>query len=152
MPAAMGGSGGAGQSGSVLAIDPGRDKCGVAVVDRARGVLFRGVVSRQRLVDEVTRLVREYAPGAVVLGDRTASRLVERDLAQIEAIQRTGGIRRVDEQGTSRLARARYWSEHPPRGLWRLVPVGLRVPPVPLDDLAAVILAERYLKQPKGSC
>ncbi len=148
----MGGSGGTRKSGSVLAIDPGRDKCGVAVVDRERGVLFRGVVSRQRLAEEVTRLVREYSPGAVVVGDRTASRLVERDLAPVEAVQRAGGIRRVDEQGTSRLARARYWSEHRPRGLWRLVPVGLRVPPVPLDDLAAVILAERYLKQSKGNC
>ena len=37
-----------------------------------------------------------------------------------------------------------YWREHPPRGLMRLIPVTMQVPPVPVDDYVAVILAERY--------
>lgn len=141
-----------GEPGPVLAIDPGRHKCGVAVVDRRQGVLFRGIVPRRRLAEEVQRLAARYAPCAVVVGDRTGSRSVERELADLEGVRRAGGIRRVNEQGTSRLARERYWLEHPPRGLWRLVPVGLRVPPAPWDDLAAVILAERYLGQPDVGC
>ena len=51
----------------------------------------------------------------------------------------------VDEYRTTDEARKLYWKIHPPRGLWRLVPTTMRVPPVPVDDLVAVILARRYL-------
>ena len=53
----------------------------------------------------------------------------------------------VSEELTSRLARERYWEDNPPRGLARLIPLGLRVPPRPVDDYAAVIIAERLLEQ-----
>ncbi|CAN0394535.1 unnamed protein product, partial [Phaeothamnion confervicola] len=43
-------------------------------------------------------------------------------------------------------ARQRYYVENPPKGLWRLVPMGLQVPSVPVDDFAAVVMAEDYLK------
>ena len=36
--------------------------------------------------------------------------------------------------------------EHRPKGIARLIPKGMRTPPEPIDDYAAVILAERYLK------
>jgi len=53
----------------------------------------------------------------------------------------------VSEELTSRLARERYWEDNPPRGLARLIPLGLRVPPRPVDDYAALIIAERLLEQ-----
>jgi len=51
----------------------------------------------------------------------------------------------VDERGTSELARRRYLLDHPARGWRRLIPLGLRHPPEPYDDYAALILAERRI-------
>ena len=51
----------------------------------------------------------------------------------------------VDEHLTTLEARARYFVEHPPTGLKRLLPVSMQVPPEPYDDYVAVILGERFL-------
>ena len=53
----------------------------------------------------------------------------------------------VDERHTTELAKLRYFKEFPPRGLWKLVPIGLQTPPTCYDDFAAVVLAERYLEE-----
>lgn len=90
----------------------------------------------------VGELAREHAATVVVLGERTGAREVR---AAIEAAVSDATIVAVDEHMTTLEARRRYWRERPPRGLMRLVPEGLRVPPEPIDDWAAVILAERHL-------
>jgi RNase H-fold protein (predicted Holliday junction resolvase) len=51
----------------------------------------------------------------------------------------------VDEKNSTLEARTRYWQIYPPKGLTRLIPPGLRVPPRPVDDIVAIILIERYL-------
>ena len=51
----------------------------------------------------------------------------------------------VDEYRTTDLARGEYWRAHPPRGLRRLLPTSMQVPPVPVDDFVAVILGTRFL-------
>lgn len=126
---------------TVLAIDPGRDKCGLAVVQPGR-VLHREVVARDRLAWRVAELVGEYAAHVIVIGDATGSQGVLREVSRLGR-----PVEMVPEQGTSLEARRRYFREHPPRGLARLVPEGLRVPPRPVDDYVAVILAERFLEK-----
>lgn len=54
----------------------------------------------------------------------------------------------VDERNTSLEARRRYYEDHPPRGIWRLVPRGLLVPKAALDGYAALLIVERYLTGP----
>ncbi|NBQ19477.1 MAG: resolvase [Synechococcaceae bacterium WB5_2A_257] len=49
------------------------------------------------------------------------------------------------EAGSTLAARGRYWQLFPPRNLWKLLPEGLRLPPRPLDDLAALLLLEAHL-------
>lgn len=51
----------------------------------------------------------------------------------------------VDERGTTLEARDLYWRLHSPTLLQRCLPRGLRVPPRPLDDLAAWAIALRYI-------
>jgi len=126
---------------TVLAIDPGKDKCGLAVVQPGR-VLHREVVARDRLAGRVAELVGEYAAHVIVIGDATGSQGV---LREVSGLGRP--VELVPEGGTSLEARRRYFREHPPRGLARLVPEGLRVPPRPVDDYVAVILAERFLEK-----
>ena len=53
----------------------------------------------------------------------------------------------VDERATTLLARRRYFDANPPRGWKRLVPRGMLLPPRPIDDFAAVLIAERLLER-----
>ena len=53
-------------------------------------------------------------------------------------------IHLVDEYGTSRAARALYFSEHPPRG-WRPWFRRLSDTRRPIDDYAAILIARRFL-------
>jgi RNase H-fold protein (predicted Holliday junction resolvase) len=127
---------------TVLAIDPGRSKCGVAVcqVDR---VLAHAVVSLESLAAYVGECRGKYAITEMIIGDRTGARAVERLLSGVVVEP----LRRVDESGTTLLARERYFKDHPPRGWRRLVPRGMLTPPEPYDDYAAILMAETALAQ-----
>ena len=50
----------------------------------------------------------------------------------------------VNERNSTAEARERYWQLYPPQGLGRLVPLGLRTPPRPVDDIVAIVLIERH--------
>ena len=57
----------------VLAVDPGREKCGVALVDRQRGALRQAVVESAWLLKFAEAVSREFDCRTIVLGDGTAS-------------------------------------------------------------------------------
>ena len=55
----------------------------------------------------------------------------------------------IDEAHSTEEARQLYWKLHPPKGLMKLIPLGMRTPPGNMDGLAAVILVQRYLSSKK---
>lgn len=134
----------------VVAVDPGRDKCGVAVVDAWGRVAEKAVVDTADLAHVISELVRrrEYKVAAVVVGDRTGARDTVRRLTDAGVSKDL--IHLVDEHRSSEIGRRRYWRDNPPRGWRRLIPVGLQVPPGPYDDYVAVELACRYLSSSRG--
>ena len=119
----------------MLAFDPGRN-LGVA------WVRFDGTVVRLAVLalDDVLALV--LPPRAVVVvGDGTGSAAV------VERLRRRGlDPLLVDERDTTLIARDLYFRDHPPRGLARLLPRGMRAPPRPIDDYAAYAIALRWLR------
>ena len=129
-------------TGPVLAVDPGRDKCGIAVVRADGQVLYRGIVSATQVADQVSQLVKQYDVVRLLLGDRTAAKEVGRRLREsgcpLEPLL-------IDEHRSSEEGRRRYLRDNPRRGWRRLLPIGLQTPPRAYDDYVAVILAERYL-------
>lgn len=124
---------------TVLAIDPGRDKCGIAVLSPQGDILLHEIVPTGALETRVSELAAEYAP-RIIMGDGTTSAATK---ARIEA--QVGAVTLVDEYRTTEEGRRLYWAENPPRGWRRLVPRGLLTPAVPVDDFAAVALARRFL-------
>ena len=125
----------------VLAIDPGREKCGIAVLAADGGVLVQKIVATTALADEVGALVAVHEP-TIIMGNGTTS------AAAKARVERLGcAVTPVDEYRTTDAAKALYWAAHPPRGWRRLVPRGMLVPPVPVDDYAAVLLAQRFLRE-----
>lgn len=128
----------------VIAVDPGREKCGVAVVNKATGPLWQAVIATENLKEKVTQLALQYNLTTLVLGDRTSSGKARATLSGIRINDSVLDVVSVDEHRSTDMARQYYWRQHPPRGLKRLIPLTLQVPPVPVDDYVAVILAERY--------
>ncbi len=127
----------------VMAIDPGKKKCGVAVVDAERKILHREVVPFDEFGDSLAVLYEKHNPSLVLLGSSTGSK----EIADIMTERLNIAARLVDERHTTELAKVRYFKEFPPQGLWRLVPLGLQTPPTCYDDFAAVVMAERYLEE-----
>lgn len=127
----------------VIAIDPGREKCGIAAAGKMSGVLYQKVIDTKELITIVKGLIEEFHAAVIVMGNGTSSgqakKVMEAFLAdkQIE-------LKLVDEYRTTDAAKIRYWQANPPRGLKRLIPTTMQVPPVAVDDYVAVILAERY--------
>ena len=129
------------ENATVLAIDPGRAKCGVAVVRRDGQVLFLAIVAVEEIVEEARRLVAAYLPCVLIVGGGTGSRPV---LQSLRAAELPVTVERVDESHTSEAARARFVAENQPPGWQRLLPRSLRSPWRLYDDYVAIILAERY--------
>jgi RNase H-fold protein (predicted Holliday junction resolvase) len=129
----------------VLAIDPGSDKIGFAAVnyDLSHGEMGIVYLSEiHRLFKRICMVDAELRPQAVVIGNGTAAAVICRlynDLG-IDV-----PVRFAEEKNTTWKARARYFSENPPTGLWRLVPLGLQLPPGPVDDYAAWLIGEKFL-------
>jgi len=127
----------------IIAIDPGSDKCGYAVVrlDFSHGEM--GVVFLAELGRVLVRLVVEPLPEAIVLGKGTASKAIGNLIGDLNL---PVALCFGDEENTTYEARGRYFQEHPPTGIWRIVPQGLQLPPRPIDDYAALLIGERYLR------
>ena len=131
-------------SGTVLGVDPGTAKCGLAVVSAQGVAVYRAVVAIAELPEALADLGRRFLLGQVALGNRTGSGPVQ---AALRAALPQIGVALVGEHRSTEEARRLYWEYHPPRGWRRLVPRGLLLPPEPLDAYAAEIVARRWLAQ-----
>jgi RNase H-fold protein (predicted Holliday junction resolvase) len=126
----------------LMGFDPGRDKCGVAIVDGERGVMIHEVVISSQIISRLEHLFQQYSVEYLVIGDQTASKPWQQ---QLKAAFPKLSIVTVDERNSSLEARDRYWQMYPPQGLTRLVPQGMLQPPRPIDDIVAILLIERHL-------
>ncbi len=124
----------------VLAVDPGREKCGAAVCEPG-AVLARRIVRPEDLAAVARQWVAVFNVDRIIVGNRTGSRAVHEVLEDLRV-----PVEAVEEQGTTLAARARYFRDHPPRWWRRLLPLSLQVPPEPYDDYAAIVMAEAYLR------
>lgn len=132
----------------VLAIDPGRSKCGVAVVDERQEVVHREVVPTVSLEVSLQELCRQYRPSAVLIGNGTGSVALQGVLNDLSL---GCPVSVVEECYTSEAARKRYVAEIPATGWRRLLPSSLRTPERAYDDFVAVILAERWWRSQRES-
>jgi len=127
---------------AILGFDPGRLKCGIAVMGRDRTLLFHQVIPSEEAIATLESLREQFRSTLLVMGDRTTAKQWK---AQIEAgLSSPIEIVMVDERYSTLEARDRYWEMYPPKGLTRLVPQGMRQPPRPIDDIVAILLIERY--------
>jgi hypothetical protein len=148
-----------GRSLMLAGIDPGREKFGWAMVESDGRLLLSGIAPRgdfNTWLEAATagttggfaEWVREryffelQLPPCekILLGSGTGMKeMAEKIRLKNEPFET------VPEAYSTLRARKLYWILHPPRGLVRLLPLSFRVPPRPVDDLAAWRLVLDYL-------
>ena len=132
----------------VIALDPGRSKCGLLLADIATNTVLQGMVLPSAEVLDQLRAWMVDAQGEaaqiaeLVIGDGTSSTIWQQQLpASLK-------VRVVDETGTTLRARERYWQLWPSQGWKRLLPPGMRIPSGDLDAIAALVILENHLGRP----
>jgi RNase H-fold protein (predicted Holliday junction resolvase) len=140
-----------------LGFDPGKDKCGLALVDSQNTIHWHQVIPTEQVTATLKTIckITDQTGGqsldetgetisidCIILGDQTQSKywknVLQTTLPNLKIVT-------IDERYSSLEARSRYWEMYPP-SLWqRLIPQGLRQPPRPVDDIVAIVLVERYL-------
>jgi RNase H-fold protein (predicted Holliday junction resolvase) len=126
----------------ILAIDPGTDKCGIAVVGPAGQPLWLQVVSRSDLPAALHKAIESFGVQTVLVGSATGGRQL---LSEVRTLLPDITVLSAPERNTTLRAREVYFREHPPRGWRRLIPRGLLLPPRPIDDYAAFLIAIDWL-------
>ena len=126
----------------LLGIDPGRSKTGLALVDLQGNVIAYEVVLMTNFVEEFKEFIRDYEIEHCIMGNGTTSDSMKKTLEKLLTVPVTV----VDEGHSTEEARKLYWQVNPPKGLRKLLPTSMQVPPENLDGLAAVVLVKRYLK------
>ena len=127
----------------LITIDPGTLKCGLAVM-LGEKVLESHILKNNEFEDAVLAFDAKYRPAIILIGSGTNKLAIEK---KVTALKLSAPIFFVPEKNTTLEARQLYWKYHPPKGLWRFIPTSLRVPPVPVDDLAAIVIALRFLEK-----
>ena len=137
-------------------IDPGREKFGFALALEDR-LLFAAIIPFEQFDAALSYLssgdaeslakwqtegnVCHEKAAYVFLGNGTSHENYEKRL-QYAGVK----YQLADERMTTLEAREFYWKLHPPGGLSRLIPKSLRVPPRPIDDIAAWVIIIRELE------
>lgn len=134
-----------------LGIDPGIFKVGWAFVSGKGELLLSGIISRSDfeefflilensnwyqlkpfVIEGFIETLPDVFQPEIILGGGTSSDFY------LGLLKSKGYIPRiVSEYGTTLGARSLYWELHPPRGIRKLIPISLRLPPREIDDLAA---------------
>lgn len=126
----------------ILGFDPGKDKCGLAVMEENQQVFFHQVIASEDALKVLQSLCEQFSVQLLVMGNQTTSKAWKAKIESIVSLP----IVLVDERNSSLEARDRYWEMYPPQGLQKLIPQGMRLPPRPIDDIVAILLVERYLR------
>ncbi len=127
----------------ILGLDPGTRKCGYALLSGTGcAPVLLGIAPLAQLETQLAQIASAHPIEIVALGRGTNS-------ANVATIVTGLGLPHVlvDERETTLRARSRFFRDHPPRGWKRFVPRGMLLPDRPVDDYAAVLIAERYLSE-----
>lgn len=129
----------------ILGFDPGRQKCGLAVMGLDRSLCYHQVIPVQDAIATIQQLRQQFPISLLVMGDQTSSKEWKQKLT--DELPDPLRIILVDERYSTLEARDRYWQMFPPRGLSRWIPQGIRTISRPIDDIVAILLIERYLER-----
>lgn len=128
----------------ILGVDPGSSKTGVALLTAAGEIENTEVLLMTDFAAGLGEFLGQQEIKFCVMGNGTTSvamqAVLKQLLPQVEIVT-------IDEAHSTEEARVLYWQLNPPKGLRKIFPLGMQVPPVNLDGLAAAVLVRRYLQK-----
>jgi RNase H-fold protein (predicted Holliday junction resolvase) len=136
-----------GEESYLLAVDPGRQKCGLAVLGPDGRIVVKMIAPRGLLIQTISDLLNRLQPDRIAVGDGTGSAEIV-DIAEKLA---PGRVSMIPERNTTLEARDLAWHEKPPGGLWRCLPRLFWPSPRDLDAWAAVVIGRRALAARRGA-
>jgi len=108
-------------------------------------VLYRAVIPVEQLQETLQLLLTQYSPERLLVGAGTGAKRLR---ARLREWFPHAAWETVAERDTTLRARELYFQHHPPRGWRRLLPKGMRIPPEPYDDYAALALIFQHAETP----
>lgn len=126
----------------ILGVDPGKSKTGVALLTMSGAIRNTEVLLMNNFPEALAEFLGQQEVKLCILGNGTTSSEMQEVLKKVLP---GALIKIVDEAHSTEEARNLYWQLNPPRGLRKLFPLSMQLPPQNLDGLAAAILVRRYL-------
>ncbi len=125
----------------ICAIDPGKDKTGVALVFADGTLDMKKIVATKDYETEMKKILAGRHLSAFVMGNGTRHQIMQqRSEALLQELNIPLSVTLVNEKYTTEMGEAWYWKDHPAKGFARLIPKGMRTVPVPIDDYVAWII------------
>ncbi|MGM0437586.1 MAG: hypothetical protein ACQEQD_04905 [Bacillota bacterium] len=126
-----------------LAIDPGKDKCGFALVKDNQTPVLLDIVGTKEFDKVLKELYDEYRFDLIILGTGTYSQKIEKKIREINL----SPVVLVNEENTTIQAERKYREDHPLKGYKKILSkiVDWR-PAKNVDDYAAFMIAKKYLE------
>jgi len=126
-----------------LGIDPGKDKCGFALLKNDQTPVLLEIVGTKEFDKFLKELYDEYRFGLIILGTGTYSRKIEKRIRKLNL----SPVVLIDEKNTTIQAEKRFREDHPLKGYKKFLNKFLDWRPAEnVDDYAAFIIAKKYLE------
>ena len=126
----------------VLAIDPGKSKCGLVLAEISEKKVYKAIILKSELLENYVRnLIAAEDISQIIIGNGTTSKEIREKLYFFKK-----EIITFEEKNTTYRAKARYFELFPISGLKFLMPREVFILNKNLDAISALIILEDYCK------
>ena len=126
----------------VIAIDPGRSKCGLVLAEISEKKVYKAIILKSEFIENYVRnLITAEDISHIIIGNGTSSREIKEKLYFLKK-----QIITFEEKNTTYRAKARYFELFPITGLKFLMPREVLILNKNLDAISALIILEDYCK------
>ena len=126
----------------VIAIDPGKSKCGLVLAEINEKKVYKAIILKSELLENYLRnLITVENIEQIIIGNGTTSREIREKLNFFKK-----EIITFEEKNTTYRAKSRYFELFPISGLKFLIPRDIFILNKNLDAISALIILEDYCK------
>ena len=126
----------------LIAIDPGKCKCGLVLVDLIQKKVDQAIVLNSESLSKYVKSLNSYEKiSKVIVGNGTTSK---QNIQQLEFIKKNLIV--AEEKNSTYRAKKRYFELFPRRGLKIFLPKEIFIMNKNLDAVSALIILEDYCK------
>ena len=127
----------------VIAIDPGKSKCGLVLADISQKKVYEAIIIKSAFIENhVRNLITAEDVSQIIIGNGTTNREIREKLDFFKK-----EIITFEEKNTTYRAKARYFELFPISGLKFLMPREVFILNKNLDAISALLILEDFCKK-----